>query len=770
MIEDQASSCLFLHFFGHVQGVGMRPFLFRIAHEFHLTGNIYNHNQGVTAELEGQHDQLMTFHRKVLEMAPEPIEISECRVEWKKPAGFAKLEIITLPIDPNLTPRHALQPDASTCKTCWADFFDPQSRFFGYPFVTCSECGPRWTILKRFPFERCNTSYSSFKMCPDCEKDYQNPQNRRHHAQTISCRNCGPQISLQTSTSNSPNVSLESLGRLLKNGSIGLVKGIGGFQLIGDSNNGEAIERIRVLKSRPAQALALMIRDEETFLKMGGTLCDWENLRSPASPIISIKNLTHPHFKKIAPDLNELGVMAPTTPLHFLLFQKDIRALIVTSANPKNYAMPISREEIPFQLGSDIDFIVDHNRGIFRGIDDSVLRGSLVLRKARGLSPCLHPMDSQLIGPKTNLSGSHLEPRTPKIVKNIALGADLKNAMAFRLGDEAIEFPYCGDLKGESLLHLQERSLHDYATLFNVRESEFDESAVDYFSQQLANKFISKAPLPVPHHWAHAWAAYKECPADLVLTFDGTGYDNEDELGGGDGFVLKNRKWHRTLQLKPVKWVGGSSSVIEPWKALTLYFASIDLGPEKLYSYFPHLPQEAIDVFYAYALSSEGLPSTSMGRWFDAAAALIEFGSQRQTYEAQAPIRLEHLAQFYQHQVHTSAFVTELKTKDSQLLEINGAKLLLALIDLKEQAQLTIEQLAFCAHDLMAHSVALACQNLQVKSVTGTGGVFQNELFSGLLKEHLAILNIRFQRPQKSPVNDQSIALGQLYFLEQPNA
>ncbi len=745
VIENHQTTCVVLNYIGQVQGVGMRPFLFRIADELNLKGRIFNHSRGVSAELEGDKSKLDLFHKRVIELAPKPIEITRWSVDWQSPRGFVQLEIVTSQ-DPPTPSRHSIQPDTATCKKCWTDFFNPESRFFNYCFVSCCECGPRWTILHRFPFERCNTSYHSFKLCHDCQTEYENPQSRRFHAQTLSCKKCGPKISISTKTAPLIHSELDQVHRSLVHGGVGLIKGLGGFQLIGNAKDPGAIEKIRLLKQRPSQALAIMVRDQESFLNMGGKLSDWEKMILPAAPIVSIQHFQHPLSALLAPDLQELGVMAPTTPFHLMLFGPGIDSIVVTSGNPKAFPIPKSKTEIEFSLDSEIDFIIDHDREVVHAIDDSVLRGDLILRKARGLTPAIYSCQSKQ--------------------SRIAFGADLKNAIAIQIDNDIIEFPYCGDLSEGGMLQTQSRNTNEHLKLFDLALQEMDSSAVDLNPETITKDIAHRSHTQVPHHLAHACSAYMSCPSDLVLTFDGTGFDDHSDLGGGDGFVLKKKKWHLVMRLKPVKWVGGNSSVLEPWKSLVLHFAAARLKPDILYNCLPDLSTEMIDVFYTYACTEDGPMTTSMGRWFDAAAALIEFGTQKQNYEAQAPIRLEHLAKPFQSNLKGDRFLCELSNGSGSILEIDGAAILIEILKLKTLNQHSKEQIAYFAHDLMASSVAHACSRLQVKSVTGTGGVFQNKVFSDLLSRYLGALGIQFKLPQEFPVNDQCIAIGQLYYLE----
>jgi hydrogenase maturation protein HypF len=715
MRDDDQKACLILHYFGHVQGVGMRPFLYQLAAELDLKGIIFNQPRGVTAELEGNKHFLEQFRRRVLDTAAQPIAIRDCK---------------------------------------------EKCRFFGYPFLTCCECGPRWTILERFPFERSNTTYTDFTLCHECLAEYQNPGSRRHHAQTLSCPGCGPSITFLTAPADQDKANLQGIQAMLMDSGVGLIKGLGGFQLIGNAGSPAAIQRIRLLKQRPAQSLAVMLRDEDVFLRSGGHPSQWQHLRSAAAPILSLREFSHPLAGMLAPDLRELGVMAATTPLHSMLFNQEIDALVVTSGNPKGFPLPGSRADIRFALGSDIDFIIDHGRRITHTVDDSVVRDQIILRKARGLTPAVHKRHSESASPKDQSSR----------MQRLALGADLKNAIALQLDDELIEFPYCGDLQHPATLESQAASLQGYLELFGCQPDGIGAIAVDFHPETFTRALAPGNHTAVPHHIAHAWVAFSQCPGDLVLTFDSTGYDEDLELGGGDGLVLCDGAWQRALQLQPIKFIGGSSSVAEPWKSLVLYFAAAGIAPETLHRCFPGIEASLIDVFYAHSLASDGPLSSSMGRWFDAAAALIEFGDQTQSYEAQAPIRLEHLAEPCACSVDVTPFVTRTTSHDNALVEINGASLLLALYQLKYTDLVPVEHLAYIAHDLIAQAVALACRYSGVSTVTGAGGVFQNALFTSRLQQHLASCGIVFTFPDQIPLNDQAIALGQLLHLESLHA
>lgn len=732
----------------------MRPLLYRIASHLGLKGRIFNHPGGVGAELEGSRQALQEFHRQLLESAAEPIRIHECRLEWTPPRGHRALEIVAAETTEGKV-RHSIQPDAATCSACWRDHADPQSRFFRYPFVTCCECGPRWTILERFPFERSNTSYADFPLCDDCLAEYRDPRSRRHHAQTLSCPACGPRLSFRLAAADRHDADFSGIHAILCDAGVGLVKGLGGFQLIGNAHSPQAISRIRALKQRPAQALALMVRDAQALQRIGGDASQWQLLATAAAPIVALAGLSHPLAPLLAPDLAELGVMAPTTALHRMLFNEEIDCLVVTSGNPRGFPLPRTREDIRFTLGSDIDFIIDHERRIVRAVDDSVVRGALVLRKARGLAPCIHHG-----APEGRLAGN-----MPRSERRLALGTDLKNALALQLGTDIIEFPYAGDLLHPAVLTRQAQSLQQILSLFDCPGSALQASAVDIHPGTFTCLLADREHVTVPHHAAHAWAALSQCPGDLVLAFDGTGHDEDLALGGGDGLVLRKGRWHRVLGLKPIAFAGGDSSVAEPWKSLVLHFAAAGIAPAVLHRGLPDVAPELIDVFYAHARATASPSSTSMGRWFDAAAALIEFGGRRQSYEAQAPIRLEHLARPCRCDLDVLPLLNHTANKAGSLVEIDGAALLLQLFLQKHEQHAPVPDLAWMAHDLMAQAVAHACRVAGSRRVTAAGGVFQNALFAARLREHLAVAGIAFALPSELPVNDQSIAMGQLLYL-----
>ncbi|MBN8540269.1 MAG: carbamoyltransferase HypF [Deltaproteobacteria bacterium] len=776
--SDFSESAFNVDLYGRVQGVGMRPWLFRLAQSHELLGQIFNHFAGTSAVLQGRAAALQSFQEELTSALSGPSGHFPAQVEKLvfseiESRKFDRLEILTAP---PVTTNHffsqltlSAPPDLATCFQCWLDFSNPKSRFFNYPFISCTSCGPRWTLLRKLPFEREHTSYADFEMCTDCEKEYSDPSSRRFFSQTMSCETCGPKIQLhldsqQTLRENPPKNTLSKdafreCSTALKAGKIGVIKGMGGFQLIGNALDEHAIMRIRALKQRPDQALAVMFRDLETFQFYGGGAQMWNELRSPEAAIHSTSGLEFPTRHLIAPDLNEAGAMAATTPFHFLL-QSEVPLLVVTSANQNGSPIPRTIQEIEFRIGSEIDFVLDHNREITFPIDDSVVKDGQVLRAARGILPRVHPRKDNKAEPKKDV---------------LALGADLKNSSAFTQNGITTELPYAGTISTLEGLRTLKSRLERQLKLFD-----FVPKAVlcDFHPETLTcqlNLFPDLVPTRVPHHLAHAMAL--QMPADLVLSFDGTGFNGDMDANGGEGFIQLERR----LQFEPTPLVGGTSAVREPWKFATSSLIQGGMGRTEILKLFPNVDPAAFQTVVQLSKSHNQVKTTSVGRWFDAASAIVCFGTRNQTYEAQAPIRLESLAAKCRSPIapllfSTNEFISLGNHQSSEgateFIQIAGSRLLTRLAELKISKLYQESELAFYAHDMLAQVVAKAsARTLQqfgassdsrLASYVGvTGGVFQNQVFLNCLETHMKEQGLNLRPTQGFPVNDQAIALGQ---------
>lgn len=770
---------MIVNLFGQVQGVGLRPWLYHLASAHKLNGTIGNSRLGAAVRIEGGESDVTSFLAALKTGPPLPALISNFEVLPVPLTGVKSLKIdgFIQEIETMEGQTHAsawsIPTDIATCDACWSDYFNPSNRFYRYPFVSCTACGPRWSILRKFPFNRETTSYLNFPLCTDCETNYKDPNDRRFHAQTICCQVCGPALSLLGKENTDP---LGFASKRLAEGKIGAVKGIGGFQLMCSGLIPDAIERLRRLKNRPHQSLAIMFKDFRTFAKYGGTASDWARLKSPLSPILSLKSLMLPTSKVLAPDLIELGAMAPTTPLHYALLE-NCDVAVVTSANGTDHPIPSNLAELKFANPNwmDFDFILDHDREITNPIDDSVLKGSLVLRAARGLRP-----------KKTALKT--MNGQNDKFI--LALGADLKNSAAFFNKNEIIELPYQGKIRSLESCEMMKHRLSQSLGAFSFSKKIYGSVICDYHPETLTDGLLPESiqteVLRAPHHEAHAHSLRQSLPVDrdtLVLTFDGTGYDScsPNQSGGGEGYLHRSGGLSKALELVSLPLVGGDNAVHEPWRQATSFLTSLGWSsdnirraisaPVSVENVGPSDHQlDALAVIHALVSkgnSANQIPeTTSAGRWFDAVSSIVEFGFRPQTYEAQAPIRLETLASIETQSVEP--FSPELyftwRTNGSAQIETGKLLGLIAELKLKNSSSL-----AWRAHDYFAQTVAFASMKLQVQAVALTGGVFQNEILRDRLKTHLQ--NYRIELLEfPDLVNDQCIALGQLDWYLQLNS
>jgi hydrogenase maturation protein HypF len=767
-----------IDFFGHVQGVGLRPFMYNLASELFLKGEIYNHSLGATAEITGSIDQIESFKSRIMHEAKKPIQIKKILSHPIESIVYADLKILSLEEQVqklkerglfDIQPLLSITPDRATCSDCWSEFRDPQHRMFQYPFISCTACGPRWTVIKELPFERDHTSYIDFPLCTDCEKEWYDPKTRRFNAQTLSCKTCGPKLELLLPDETIKENIWERISDLLNQGLIGVIKGLGGYQLVANALDLQVIQKMRLLKNRPEQAIAIMVKDFETFLELKGFSSSiteielsevkkqWEIMTSAEGPILSQKLEGLKTARELAPDLCEVGVMAPTTPLHYLLFSK-CKVLMITSANDKGCPIPKTLEELTFELGKNISFVLNHNREIIRTVDDSVVKDQIILRKSRGFAPSIFPVPE-------NKLGSQMLNHNKTI---LALGTDLKNSFSIANKEQIYEFPYAGNLHELKTIEKQKSEIQSTLNLLKIEpEIILKDIHPQSMTQVLVGEGVYTAAkhIKVPHHLAHAYSAFSENIFDIVLTFDGTGFDEALELRGSDAFLMRDESI--LFCLKPTPIIGGDSSIYFPWKSLVTNLALRGVSYQDIEKI---INPEDLNIFYEMSLKLPGPLCSSMGRWFDSAAALIEFGSKKISYEAQAPIRLESLATEYiecENFTNSEELPEDLLTlNQSGVREIDGGAILEQLMRWKLSNKYSQSQLAFLAHDQMAKAISLAISCLsreKVRDVAATGGVFQNDLFFKRLEFHLSC---PIQRSHSFAINDQSIALGQIFWFQ----
>ncbi|HLE13133.1 MAG TPA: carbamoyltransferase HypF [Anaerolineales bacterium] len=661
-----------LHITGVVQGVGFRPFIYSLANRFSVNGWVRNTSAGVDIEVEGTPLALEAFITAIRTEAPPLSRIDEVTQTPIPSNGFTQFEILHSASIPDAF--QPISPDVSICDDCLRELFDPLDRRFHYPFINCTNCGPRFTIIEDIPYDRPKTTMVGFPMCPDCLREYQDPSDRRFHAQPVACPVCGPSVWLEFSPSinseDSQDVTLSPAGgsldairqsqHLLSMGKIIAVKGLGGFHLACDATNPQAVARLRQRKLRVDKPFALMMSDLET-IQSHCVVSDVEQvlLISRERPIVILEKQPGSSLPpELAPGQHTLGVMLPYTPLHYLLFadlqdpqisaRKAVLAppkiLVMTSGNLSEEPIAIDNAEARSRLAGLADAFLMHNRPIRTRCDDSVLRAAGPVRRSRGYAP--FPV--------------HLSWKSPPLV---AVGAELKNTFCLTRDRYAFLSHHIGDLENYETLQSFEDGIAHFERLFRIRPEALGyDLHPDYLSTRYAIERSEREKIPsfpTQHHHAHIAACMAENshPGDrpvLGVSLDGTGFGADGAIWGGEFLIADYQGYQRFAHLSYVPLPGGDRAVREPWRmALTwLAFAGIpwdeDLPPVRFAQTKGHrLADQEIDPLQALSHQLQtGLNApltSSFGRLFDAVASLIGVRFEV-NYEAQAAIELEALA------------------------------------------------------------------------------------------------------------------------------
>jgi len=628
---------------GAVQGVGFRPFVFRLAEELALPGWVLNDARGVFIEVDGPRRTLERFHERIVAERPLHALVQSVEAAWLPPAGFTAFEI-----------RHSNQagvktalvlPDLATCPDCLAEVLDPAERRHGYAFTNCTNCGPRFTILYALPYDRPNTTMRGFVLCVECRREYEDPRDRRFHAQPIGCPACGPVIALWDASGAGlarGDAALAAAARALGEGRILALKGLGGFHLMCDARDGAAVARLRERKLRLGKPLALMVRD----LDQARELCEVpdlaaQQLASVEAPILLLpRRANAPVAAEVAPGNPYLGVMLPATPLHHLLLHACGFPIVATSGNLSDEPICTNEYRALQRLGSIADVFLVHDRAIERHVDDSVAwiaAGRMrLLRRARGFAPL----------PVT------VKRKLPVV---LAVGAHLKNTVALSVGRQVFLSQHIGDLETEEAMSAFERVIADFQRLYDVQPVAIAHDLhPDYFSTRwaLARAGASAGPrlVGVQHHHAHFVSCLAENGGEgraLGVTWDGTGYGTDGTVWGGEFLLGDAAGFERVAHLRPFLLPGGEAAVREPRRAaLGLLWeahgeaALAGSGPGAA-GLFDETELKVIGQMLERGLNCP--VTTSMGRLFDAVAAIVGLHPSV-TFEGEAAMALEWLA------------------------------------------------------------------------------------------------------------------------------
>lgn len=799
---------------GQVQGVGFRPFVYRLAQEGGLTGTVGNTSEGVRMEVQGGPEEVARFGRRLQDELPPLARLVGLTEEELAPLPD-EAEFVIVPSSGHAGHSVLVSPDMGICPDCLADMRDPLNRRYGYAFTNCTNCGPRYTITRSIPYDRATTSMSCFPLCPDCAAEYANPADRRFHAQPIACPVCGPRLWLvdretaaKGHTGPSPEneaLALARAGQVLMDGGILALKGLGGFQLACDARDATALRELRRRKARPHKPLALMVRDLESARSLCELTSEHEALlQSPEKPIVLCPRRAGDMDAlplEVAPDTSMVGLMLPYTPLHAALFDwlagRAVLppALVMTSANPGGEPICLGNREALARLGHLADAWLLHDRDILVRVDDSVLtvapqppqpvqfpqreQSNALAGESNGtFSP---PLARRAASPLFFRRARGYVPRPVFLPDDgptvLGAGAELKGTICLTRGREAFVGQHIGDLENPATLGFYEEVAAHLESLLEVRPRAIVcDLHPDFLSSHYAAQRAAQAGLPLwrlQHHAAHAASVLAEnghyAPA-LALCLDGTGLGEDGSIWGGELIFmdLNTACWRRLGRLSPFALPGGEAAIREPWRIALGLQIQCGRTPEAL---APWQPQYALAAAAVGEMLRRGIncPRTSScGRLFDAVAAQLGICLST-TYEGQAAIRLEDVAGPLAGALGPGAdaqpqiWPVAVAERDG-LLELDSAGLFVHVLE-AQAAGMPMQESAARFHLSLAHGfadmVARAAQDAGLKAVGLSGGVLQNAVLARLLADLLAERGLETLTHHELPPGDGGLCLGQ---------
>ncbi|MCG8335268.1 MAG: carbamoyltransferase HypF [Proteobacteria bacterium] len=735
---------------GAVQGVGFRPFIYKLATSLQLDGWIINSSQGVFLEVEGLQDILRTFLLKIETEKPIHAYIQSLESSYLDVIGYQGFEIRKSEDTGKKTV--LVLPDIATCPECLSEVFDSTNRRYLYPFTNCTLCGPRYTIIDSLPYDRPGTSMKDFPMCHDCLEEYNDPNDRRFHAQPNACPKCGPYVYATDSTGKllaRDQEAIERVANELRAGKIAAVKGLGGFHLIVDAGNQEAIDTLRQRKRRNEKPFAVMMMSlEEAAAECELDESERRLLQSPESPIVLLnRRLSYSESRiaeNVAPSNPTLGVMLPYTPLHHILLRAFERPVVATSGNLSDEPICIDESEALERLGGIADLFLFHNRPILRQVDDSVARimagRELVLRRARGYAPL--PVN---IGKSGHVA--------------LAVGAHQKNTVAFQIGSNAIISQHLGDLETEQSLSAFQNAITSIQSLFEVSP---ENVVTDFHADYLSTKYAKELELPlktVQHHHAHiaSCMAENQLTGDVLgVAWDGTGAGTDGTIWGGEFLKGNEKEMERVGHFKTFPLPGSGQAVKEPRRtALGLLFEAFadDLSQIEWLSTFEAFSSQEKSLIIQMLQSNFNSPLTSSaGRLFDALSSLVGL-CQVSSFEGQGAMELEFSLAGIDCQESYGfdlGFEIDWRPMVKQVIE-----------DIRLEVGTGVISAKF--HNTMAEIIVAVAARQKVERVVLSGGCFQNRY---LMERTISRLQAERFKPywhQRVPPNDGGIALGQIY-------
>ena len=731
---------------GVVQGVGFRPFVYQLAKRYNLNGSIRNNTAGLNIEIEGTQHAMNAFMKALQSELPPLARIDTLMSEISEYVGHTGFEILQSETE---NEKSALvSPDIAICDKCLDEMQDPANRRYAYPFINCTDCGPRYSIIDTLPYDRPHTSMHFFDMCEACREEYTDPLDRRFHAQPISCPNCGPTLKLLDTSAkvlgeseNAQALTVEAI----KKGNIVAVKGLGGFHLLCDATNTKAVAELRERKQRPVKPFAVIFPNINTLRESAEISTEEaELISSKEKPIVIVTKRPDSTLSDlIAPGLDRLGVFLPYTPLHHLLLEALDLPLVATSANLSDEPIIRNSTELLEKLGSVVDMVLDHDRDIVNANDDSVVQmaGSekIMLRMARGYAP----------------KSMKLPFKSKK--KILAVGANQKNSMTLVFDDTLIMSPYIGDLNSLEAFEYFERTLESFKGFYDFEpEVIVCDKHPEYMTTKWAKELKDVELIEVQHHYAHLLAGMAEFNLDekvLGFSFDGTGYGDDGSIWGAEVMIADNRDYERIFSLAPFRLLGGEKAIKEPRRsALALLFETYSL--DEIHSLkLPTLEQfSKVEINILHKAWERGINapySSSMGRLFDAVASFADI-LHLSSFEGESGLKMEQ----YVDESITKSFPFEL---DDGIMTLHP--MVEAMIKMKDKKE--IVSTFFNTVTEMIFQVAEKYPSL---TLLFSGGVFQNSVLVEKISRHFKQKNRRCYFQNKTAINDGGIALGQAWY------
>jgi hydrogenase maturation protein HypF len=757
---------------GIVQGVGFRPFVYRLAHDLRLTGFVRNTTDGVDVEIEGVEKKITRFITYLKKQKPKAARIDSILEKILPVSRTTTFVIKESKFAQGFT---QISPDIATCTDCIREMSDARDRRFKFPFINCTNCGPRYSIVMQTPYDRKRTTMKDFEMCPACAEEFSRVTDRRFHAQPDCCEVCGPQFSLYSITGKKIVMGdpIVKTAQLIRKGEIVAIKGIGGFHIACDATNCSAITQLRKLKHRPTKPFALMVRNKDikkiAYVNSG----EWKLLQSPAAPIMLIRKKRSTICEEVAPHNPYFGIMIPYAPVHHILLE-EVPYMVMTSGNIQDEPLVINDEAVQVKLRHIVSHYLTHNRKIENRCDDSVGfvlpgKGFSIIRRSRGYVPV--PIE------------------LPFSVKpTLAVGPYLKNTFTLAHRKDAYISPHIGDLDNLETLHFFNEMVERYQKWFKIEpELIIHDLHPDYLSTKVAH-MITGEKLGVQHHVAHIASCLGENNVfenAIGIAFDGTGFGLDKKIWGSEFFVGNMKGMKRVAHLEYLPLPGGEVSIKRPYRIVIAYLYKLfgknaverftEIIKKRIIPHrsllvptsvlrqgnlsFFHVPSEEVDVIMKLVEIDRNIVYTSsMGRLFDCVAAMLGL-VQEITYEAEAAINLEYLtAKNVRGMYHYG--ITE---TDQIIIEVKD--ILAAVIkDIQKGVSPRIISAKF--HNTIAHFSLEVAQRLSriygMKNICFSGGVFQNRYLLNLMIDTFQNAGYRVYVHRQLPTNDGCISYGQV--------